>query len=159
MLISDSLRSRNRGDFSSGLRKALSALAFDGISYAEIAGLSGGAGQKEENSAETAVSLGELMDRHIAAQMAAADAIRVFDERGTVGRVASVADAKVLLEVARDEEVGRLAIVNYLPRTNRESRQKLTYMVAYLIATRGTLNAIEMNSILESSRDRPMRNG
>ncbi|QPB24542.1 hypothetical protein [Rhizobium sp. 007] len=93
------------------------------------------------------------MDRHIAAQMAAADAIRVLDERRTVGGVASVADAKGLLDVARDEEVGRLAIVNYLPRTNRESRQKLTYMAAYLIATRGTLNANEMNSVLEDPRD------
>lgn len=159
MLISDSLRSRSRGYFSSDLRTALSALASDGIYYAEIVGPSRGTGHKEESSAETAVSLGELMDRHIAAQMAAADAIRVLEERRTVGGVASVADAKELLDVARDEEVGRLAIVNYLPRTNRESRQKLTYIAAYLIATRGTLNASEINSVLESSRDRPTRNG
>ncbi|XOK15608.1 hypothetical protein ACI6PO_28075 (plasmid) [Agrobacterium tumefaciens] len=90
------------------------------------------------------------MDRHIAAQMAAADAVRVLDERRTVGVVASVADAKELLDVARDEEAGRLAIVNYMPRTNRESRQKLTYMAAYLIATRGTLAPHEMNSVLDS---------
>ncbi|MGG7539392.1 hypothetical protein [Rhizobium sp. 12,4] len=129
---------------------ALSALASDGISYAEIVGPSGGTGHEEENSAETAVSLGELMDRHIEAQMAASDAVRVFDERRTVGGVASVADVKGLLDVARDEEAGRLAIVNYLPRTNRESRQKLTYMAAYLMATRGTLAQHEMNSILDS---------
>ncbi|PCK84364.1 hypothetical protein CPT32_24255 [Rhizobium sophoriradicis] len=93
------------------------------------------------------------MDRHIAAQLAAADAARVWDERRkTVGGVATVSDAKGLLNVARDEEAGRLAIVNYLPRTNRESRQKLTYMAAYLIATRGTLDANEMNSVLEAPR-------
>ncbi|MBP2450061.1 hypothetical protein [Rhizobium leguminosarum] len=90
------------------------------------------------------------MDRHIAAQMAAAEAVRVLDERRTVGGVASIADAKGLLDVARDEQAGRLAIINYLPRTNQESRQKLTYMAAYLIATRGTLAPHEMNSILAS---------
>nr|WP_246763572.1 hypothetical protein [Rhizobium sp. 007] len=113
-------------------------------------GPSGGAGHKEENRAETAVSLGELMERHIAAQLATADAVRAWDERRTVGGVGSVADAEGLLDLARDEEAGRLAIVSYLPRTTRESRQKLTYMVAYLIATRGTLAPHEMNSILDS---------
>ncbi|PLT98633.1 hypothetical protein BMJ33_24400, partial [Sinorhizobium medicae] len=50
---------------------------------------------------------------------------------------------------------GRLAIVNYRPRGDRESRLKLAYMAAYLIATRGTLNANEMNAVLEAPRDRP----
>ncbi|MFA1626909.1 hypothetical protein ACDY96_30495 [Rhizobium mongolense] len=154
MLISDSLRSRSRGYFSSGFCTALT-----GISYVEIVGPSGGTGHKEENRAETAVSLSELMDRHIAAQLAAADAVRAWDDRRRVGGDASIADAKGPLDVVRDEEAGRLAIVNYVPRTNRESRQKLTYMAAYLIATGGILNASEMNSVLESSRDRPTRNG
>lgn len=149
MLNSESLRSRSRGYLSSGLRTALSPLASDGISYVEIVGPSDGTGHKEANSGESSVSLGDLMDRHIAAQMAAAEAVRVLDERRTVGGGASIADAKGLLDVARDEQAGRLAIINYLPRTNQESRQKLTYMAAYLIATRGALDANEMNSILE----------
>jgi len=60
-----------------------------------------------------------------------------------------------LLGVARDEEAGWLAIVDYTPRGDRESRLKLTYMAAYLIATRGTLSAKEMNSALEAPRGRP----
>lgn len=113
------------------------------------------AGQKEESGAETAVSLCDLMDQHIAAQLATADAVRACDERRAASEVTNVAYANRLLDVARDEEAGRLAIVNYRPRGDRESRLKLAYMAAYLIATRGTLNANEMNSVLEAPRDRP----
>ncbi|WP_199773085.1 hypothetical protein [Ensifer adhaerens] len=95
------------------------------------------------------------MDRHIAAQLATADAVRAWDERRAAGEVTNVTYANRLLAVARDEEAGWLAIVNYRPRGDRESRRKLTYMAAYLIATRGTLNANEMNSPLEAPRDRP----
>ncbi|WP_142586822.1 hypothetical protein [Pseudorhizobium halotolerans] len=95
------------------------------------------------------------MDRHIAAQLATADAVRAWDERRAASEVTNVAYANRLLDVARDEEAGRLAIVNYRPRGDRESRLKLAYMAAYLIATRGTLNANEMNSVLEAPRDRP----
>lgn len=56
-----SMRSHSRGFNCSRLRTALSALASDGISYTEIA--------------EPAVSFGELMDRHFAAQLATADAV------------------------------------------------------------------------------------
>ncbi|WP_173520673.1 hypothetical protein [Ensifer sesbaniae] len=89
------------------------------------------------------------MDRHIAAQLATADAVRVWDERRAAGEVTSVVYVNELLDVARAEEASKLAIVNYRPRDDRESRLKLTYMSAYLIATRGTLIASEMNSILE----------
>ncbi|UWU12304.1 hypothetical protein N2598_31305 (plasmid) [Sinorhizobium medicae] len=112
-------------------------------------------GQKEESRAETAVSLCDLMDQHIAAQLATADAVRAWDERRAASEVTNVAYANRLLDVARDEEAGRLAIVNYTPRGDRESRLKLAYMAAYLIATRGTLNANEMKSVLEAPRDRP----
>ncbi|MQU68384.1 hypothetical protein [Sinorhizobium meliloti] len=95
------------------------------------------------------------MDQHIAAQLATADAVRACDERRAASEVTNVAYANRLLDVARDEEAGRLAIVNYRPRGDRESRLKLAYMAAYLIATRGTLNANEMNSVLEAPRDRP----
>ncbi|WP_461551691.1 hypothetical protein [Sinorhizobium meliloti] len=90
------------------------------------------------------------MDRHIAAQLATADAVRVWDQRRAAGEVTSVAYANGLLDVARDEEAGRLAIVNHRPRGDRESRLKLIYLAAYLFATRGTLNANEMNSVLEA---------
>ncbi len=113
------------------------------------------AGQKEESGAETAVALCDLMDRHIAAQLATADAVRAWDERRAASEVTNVAYANRLLGIARDEEAGRLAIVNYTPRGGRESRLKLAYMAAYLIATRGTLNPNEMNSVLEAPRDRP----
>lgn len=111
-------------------------------------------GPKEESGAETTVALCDLMDRHIAAQLATADAVRAWDERRAASEVTNVAYANRLLDVARDEEAGRLAIVNYRPRGDRESRLKLAYMAAYLIATRGTLNASEMNSVLEAPRDR-----
>ncbi|XOK15673.1 hypothetical protein ACI6PO_28165 (plasmid) [Agrobacterium tumefaciens] len=89
------------------------------------------------------------MDRHITAQLATADAVRVWDERRAAGEATSVAYANALLSVAQDEEASRLAIVNYSPQDDRELRLKLTYMAAYLITTRGTLGANEMNSILE----------
>ncbi|MEJ7013765.1 hypothetical protein [Sinorhizobium meliloti] len=95
------------------------------------------------------------MDRHIAALRATADAVRAWDERRAATEVTNVAYANGLLGVARDEEAGRLAIVNYRPRGDRESRLKLAYMAAYLIATRGTLNPNEMNSVLEAPRARP----
>ncbi|QQF06294.1 hypothetical protein [Sinorhizobium meliloti] len=95
------------------------------------------------------------MDQHIAAQLATADAVRAWDERRAASEVTNVAYANRLLDVARDEEAGRLAIVNYRPRGDRESRLKLAYMAAYLIATRGTLNVNEMNAVLEAPRDRP----
>ncbi|MCA1408529.1 hypothetical protein I6F26_30120 [Ensifer sp. IC3342] len=95
------------------------------------------------------------MDRHIAAQLATVDAVRSWDERKAAGEVTNVAYANGLLGVARDEEAGWLAIVNYRSRSDRESRLKLTYMAAYLIATRGTLNTNEMDSVLEAPCDRP----
>ncbi|MBD9497966.1 hypothetical protein [Ensifer sp. ENS01] len=94
------------------------------------------------------------MDRHIAAQLATADAVRAWDERRAAGDITNLTYAHRLLDVARDEEAGWLAIVDYRPRGDQESRLKLTYMAAYLIATRGTLNAKEMNSTLEAPRGR-----
>ncbi|WP_419761316.1 hypothetical protein [Sinorhizobium arboris] len=153
--FSTSLRCHSRGLSSFRLHTALNALASDGISYVEIAGPSGGKGHNI--GAETAVSpsLRELMDRHILAQRAATDAVRAWDELRAAGEVTNVAYANGLLGVASDEQARWLAIVNYRPRSDRESRMKLTYMAAYLIATRGTLNANEMDSVLETPCDRP----
>jgi 16S rRNA U1498 N3-methylase RsmE len=95
-----------------------------------------------------------LIDRHIAARLATANAVRAW-EQCKAEEITSIAYPNRLLDVARDEEAARLAIVNYRPRGSRESRQKLIYLAAYLFATRGTLNANEMNSVLEAPRDRP----
>lgn len=113
------------------------------------------AGQKEESGAETAVALCDLMDQHIAALRATADAVRAWDERRAASHVTGAACPNGLLGLARDEEAGRLAVVNYRPRGDRESRLKLAYIAAYLIASRGTLNANEMNAVLGAPRDRP----
>lgn len=145
-ILSSSLRSHSNGAYSARMRTALSALASDGISYLEIAGPNGGKVHEEQSGAETAVSLSELIDRHIAAQLATADAVRTWDERRAAGDVTNVTYANRLLSMGRDEEAGWLAIVDYKPRGDRESKLKLTYMAAYLIATRGTLSANEMNS-------------
>lgn len=144
-----SLRSLSWGAYSARMRTALSALASDGISYMEIQAHKDWKERKEESGAETAFSLGELIDRHIAAQLATADAVRAWDERRAAGEVTNVTYANRLLGVARDEQAGWLAIVDYRPRGDRESRLKLTYMAAYLIATRGTLNANETNLAFE----------
>jgi hypothetical protein len=136
------------------MRSALSALASDGISYLEIAGPNGGKVHEEKSGVETAVSLGELIDRHIAAQLATADTVRVWDERKAAGEVTNVTYANRLLGVARCEEAGWLAIVEYKPRGDQESRLKLTYMAAYLIATRGTLNAqVRLGIVSEAEND------
>ena len=141
---SSSRSSRDTGSISPRTSTALSASAPERE-----------AGQKEESGAQTAVALCDLMDQHIAALRATADAVRAWDERRAATEVTNVAYANGLLGVARDEEGGRLAIVNYRPRGDRESRLKLAYMAAYLIATRGTLNPTEMNAVLEAPRDRP----
>ncbi|RVI63711.1 hypothetical protein CN189_15635 [Sinorhizobium meliloti] len=95
------------------------------------------------------------MDQHIAALRATADAVRAWDERRAASHVTGAACPNGLLGLARDEEAGRLAVVNYRPRGDRESRLKLAYIAAYLIASRGTLNANEMNAVLGAPRDRP----
>lgn len=138
---SSSRSSRDTGAISPSPSAALSASAPDRK-----------VGQKEEGGAETAISLCELMERHIAAQLATADAVRAWDEPRAASNVAY---ANRLLDVGRDEEACRLAIINYKPRGDRESRLKLAYMAAYLIATRGTLQPSQMNAVLEDTRDRP----
>ncbi len=52
---------------------------------------------------------------------------------------------------AREEETARAAIVNYEPRDDQESRLKLTYIAAYLMATRGRLNAHELDAALHTA--------
>ncbi len=106
---SSSRSSRDTGAISPSPSAALSASAPDRK-----------VGQKEEGGAETAISLCELMKRHIAAQLATADAVRAWDEPRAASKVTNVAYANRLLDVARDEEACRLAIINYRPRGDRE---------------------------------------
>ncbi|HZG27959.1 MAG TPA: hypothetical protein VE079_05805 [Ensifer sp.] len=51
-------------------------------------------------------------------------------------------------------KASRLAIINYEPKGDGEAYLKLTYLAGYLIATKGTLSAKEMSSLLA---DRPVR--
>lgn len=143
LLSSSSRSSRGTGSISPRPSTALSASAPERKP-----------GQKEEGGAETAVSLCDLMDQHIAALRATADAVHVSYEGIATAEVRSVAYANALLGVGRKEEAGRLAIINYTPRGDREARLKLTYLAAYLIATGSTLTANEMNSVLEAPRGR-----
>ncbi|WP_255571218.1 hypothetical protein [Ensifer sp. ENS12] len=63
----------------------------------------------EEIRAEAAASLDELMERHIAAQLATADAVRAWHERRAASEVTSVVYVNGLLGVAQDEEAGSIA--------------------------------------------------
>ncbi|MBP2238773.1 hypothetical protein J2Z31_005314 [Sinorhizobium kostiense] len=94
------------------------------------------------------------MDQHIAALRATADAVHASNEGMAIAEVTSVAYTNALLGVGRKEEAGRLSIINYTPRGDREARLKLTYLAAYLIATGSTLTANEMNSVLKAPRGR-----
>ena len=59
-----------------------------------------------------------------------------MDGGRTDGDVSSVVYANALLDVAREEEAARIRIVRYEPRDDREAKLKLTYIAAYLMATK-----------------------
>lgn len=96
-------------------------------------------------------SLADVMERHIAAQRAAAHAVHVTNSSGAAEGVSSVGYANGSLGAAREEEAARAAILNYEPRDDREARLKLTYIAAYLMATRGSLNAHELDAVLHTA--------
>ncbi|MBB4188821.1 hypothetical protein GGE07_005500 [Sinorhizobium terangae] len=98
-----------------------------------------------------AASLDATMERHIVAQRAVADVVREWDEHWAASDVTSVVYASALLDVAREEEETRLSIVQFVPGDNREARQKLIYLVAYLFATRGPLKAEEMEAVISTT--------
>ncbi|APG93088.1 hypothetical protein [Sinorhizobium americanum] len=102
----------------------------------------------EDFGMEAAVSLEAMMERHIAALSATSDAVREWDERRAAGGVSNVVYANALLEVTKGEEAARLRIVEHQPRDDRESKLKLTYMAAYLFATRGALKDEEMAAVM-----------
>jgi hypothetical protein len=103
----------------------------------------------EDLKMDAAGSLADLLERHIAAQRTAADT--VHDSNGAAKGVSSMGYTNGSLGAAHEEATARAAIVNYQPRDDRESRLKLTYIAAYLMATRGTLNAHELDAVLHTA--------
>ena len=51
-------------------------------------------------------------------------------------------------DVPVEEEAARSRIVRYEPRNDREAKLKLTYIAAYLMATKRTLKTIEMAAVI-----------
>ncbi|AFL50257.1 hypothetical protein USDA257_c16690 [Sinorhizobium fredii USDA 257] len=54
--------------------------------------------------------------------------------------------------MTREKEEARLRIVQFVPGDNREARQKLTYLAAYLLATRGSLKVPEMEAVMRRTK-------
>nr|WP_244654553.1 hypothetical protein [Rhizobium wenxiniae] len=100
-------------------------------------------------------SLDHLIDRHIPAHLKKLDAVRAWDQRRATGQPVSVAYANLLSDVVEEEEASRLAVLRYRPQSDREAKLKLTYLAAYLIATRGTLATHEPLLIPPVERDKP----
>lgn len=100
---------------------------------------------------EAAESLDAMMERHIAALSATSHAVREWDERRAAGDVTNVVYANALLEVTKEEEAARLRIVHHQPCNDQQGWQKLTYLAAYLFATRGSLKPEEMDAVLSTT--------
>jgi hypothetical protein len=83
------------------------------------------------------------------------DAVRAWDQRRATGQPVSVAYANILSGVVEEEEASRLAIFRFSPQSDREAKLKLTYLAAFLIATRGTLTAGETPFVPQHESDRP----
>ncbi|CUX72379.1 MULTISPECIES: hypothetical protein [Agrobacterium] len=91
-------------------------------------------------------NLSEMIEHHIAALRAIADAARRMNKGGVIG--------SDLITISRKEAATRLAIINYSPTCDEEENDKLTYMAAYIIATGKALTDPEMSSVLDGSRER-----
>lgn len=97
------------------------------------------------------LSLAEITERHLAAQKAAADVVREWDERRAVGDVSSVAYASALLAVATEEAAARRIVMEYCPLDHQESIRKLVYISAFLIAAEVRLEESEMAMVMEAA--------
>jgi len=100
-------------------------------------------------------SLDVLIERHIAARAARMDAVPDRDGSRPIGRVAGVDGPNLLSRIEEAEAAGLLAIVKYRPCVDGEARLKLTYLAAYLIATKSSLTVKEMRAALEFHQDQP----
>ena len=58
-------------------------------------------------------------------------------------------------QVGRKTKARPLAIIKYKPTGDEEANLKLTYLASYLIATRSTLTARELNLISNTLRNSP----
>ena len=97
------------------------------------------------------LSLAEITEQHLAAQKAAADAVREWDDRRAAGEVSSVAYASALLAVATEEAKARRIVMEYQPLDYQESIRKLTYISAFLIATEVRLEESEMLTVMKAA--------
>ena len=100
-------------------------------------------------------SLDDLIDRHIPAHLKKVAAVRAWDQRRATGQPVSVAYANLLSDLVEEEEASRLAVFRYRPQSDREAKLKLTYLAAYLIATRGTLATRGSRLVPPVERDKP----
>jgi hypothetical protein len=105
----------------------------------------------EDFRIEAAASLDAMMDRHMAAILATADALHEWNRRRAAGEVTSVVCANALLEVTKEEEEARQRIMQHEPLNDRESKLKLTHIAAYLFATMGSLKAEEMDAVMSTT--------
>ncbi|WP_245497321.1 hypothetical protein [Mesorhizobium sp. M5C.F.Ca.IN.020.32.2.1] len=97
------------------------------------------------------LSLAEITERHMAAQKAAADVVREWDDRRAAGDVSSVAYASALLAVVTEEATARRIVMEYRPLDYQESINKLAYISAFLIAAEVRLEESEMAMVMEAA--------
>lgn len=97
------------------------------------------------------LSLAEITERHMAAQKAAADVVREWDDRRAAGDVSSVAYASALLAVVTEEATARRIVMEYRPRDYQESIDKLAYISAFLIAAEARLEESEMAMVMDAA--------
>ncbi len=97
------------------------------------------------------LSLAEITEQHLAAQKAAADAVREWDDRRAAGEISSVAYASALLAAATEEAKARRKVMEYQPLDYQESIRKLTYISAFLIATEVRLEESEMLAVMKAA--------
>lgn len=97
------------------------------------------------------LSLAEITEQHLAAQKAAADAVREWDDRRAAGEVSIVAYASALLAVATEEAKARRIVMEYQPLDHQESIRKLIYISAFLIAAEVKLEENEMAAVMEAT--------
>lgn len=94
----------------------------------------------EIGKSEAENSLSDKMARHVLAYVA------------TVKEAAKPEiDTNLLRRAFREEEGARTAIVLHEPVNQAEKDRKLTYIAAYLIASRGTLKPEEMEAVLQTA--------
>jgi hypothetical protein len=96
---------------------------------------------------EPGVSLFDKVERHIAAQRATTIAVREWDDRRASQEVNDVLYAGAISAVSQAEKEARLSIVLHEPVDRAEHDDKLQYLAAFILSTRGPLDPKEMEMI------------